>query len=197
MSKIEKFRDRKFSLLLYPDNEKHVEALEIIKKSYDYAGILHDRDFFTEEDEKKNPEHIAGTLKKPHWHIIIRVSGKNPVWSSALCKELNIDERFCEKPRSFENALMYLIHYNDIDKAQYDVSDVFGPIKSKLLDCINNVSKSEGEKVSELIEYIESQNEIITVKSFARYCAQNGYWSEFRRSASIFIKIIDEHNGKS
>ena len=193
----DKFRDRKFLFMLYPDNEEHAKAVEKIKKSYDYAGILHDRDYFTEEDEKKNPEHVAGTLKKPHWHIIIRVTGKNPIWSSALCKELGVDERFCEKPKSFENALMYLIHYNDIDKAQYDPTEVFGSIKNKLMECLNNVSKSEGEKVSELIEYIESQNEIITIKNFARYCAQNGYWAEFRRSASIFIKIIDEHNGKS
>ena len=37
----EKFRDRKFCLLLYPlEDETHKNAIDIIKRSYDYAMIL-------------------------------------------------------------------------------------------------------------------------------------------------------------
>lgn len=67
-------------------------------------------------------------------------------------------------------------------------------MRTKLTESINKCEKSEGEKVVELIGYIESQTEKITIKQFACFCASNGYWAEFRRSATIFIKIIEEHN---
>lgn len=47
-----------------------------------------------------------------------------------------------------------------------------------------------------MIDFIENYNGKLTIKEFSRYCAYNGYWSEFRRSASVFLKIIDEHNRK-
>ena len=37
-------------ILLYPENESHREALDKISKSYDYAGIIHDKDTWTEDD---------------------------------------------------------------------------------------------------------------------------------------------------
>ena len=180
---IENYRSRVHMLLLYPDNEKHVNAVEKIKQSYDYALILHNRDV-TEN----------GELKKEHWHCVVRF--KNAVWSLAICKELGIDQNFIENVKRFDNALQYLIHYNDSDKAQYSIDEVLGNLKQKLVESINKLDKSEGEKVLELIEYIETQDQRISIKSFANFCAQQGYWAEFRRSASIFIKIIDEHNQK-
>lgn len=192
MSKNEKYRDRKHMLLLYPEDATHMEALEKIRQSYDYAAVLHDRDYWTEEDEKKDSKHVAGELKKAHYHVVIRTS--NPTWSSALCKELGIAENYCEKPRGFESALQYLIHYNDIDKATYDIDEVFGPLKVKLVESINKTEKSEGEKVVELIAFIRDYDGPLKITDFAEYCAKNGYWSEFRRSGAIFCKIIEEHN---
>lgn len=177
----EKYRSRVHMLLLYPDNEQHVKALEIITQSYDNAYILHDKD--VNED---------GEIKKAHWHVIIRTS--NPTWSSAICKELSIEEKFIEQVKKFDNALQYLIHYNDTDKAQYSQEEVKGNLKSRLKESINKQEKSEGEKVVELIEYIENYDGYISMTDFAKYCATNGYWSEFRRSGAIFTKIIDEHN---
>lgn len=55
MSK-EKYRSRVHMLLLYPDNEQHCQAVEKIKQSYDYAMILHNRDYFVDGDN-------AGELK--------------------------------------------------------------------------------------------------------------------------------------
>lgn len=191
---IEKYRGRVHMLLLYPDNERHMVALENIKKSYDYAGILHNRDCWTDEDEKKNPEHVAGELKKEHYHIVVRC--KNAVWNTALCKDLGIEDKFCEQAKNIDRALQYLLHYNDTDKVQYNINEVFGSMKTKLNESINREEKSEGEKVIELIEYIENQPHVISVKVFAKWCAQNGYWAEFRRSAGIFINIINEHNDK-
>ena len=189
---IEKYRARVHMLLLYPDNESHVDVLSKITKSYDYAGITHDRDTWTEEDEKKNPEHKAGDLKKEHIHIVLRTP--NATWNTAICKELGLEEKFCEQVKNIDRALQYLLHYNEPDKTQYSLEDVYGGLRSKLAESIQKQEKSEGEKVVELIDYIEKQEKAITIKAFATHCAKNGYWSEFRRSASIFLKIIEDHN---
>lgn len=190
-----KFSDRKMMLLLYPDDPTHVKAMEIIKQSYDYACILHDRDYFTEEDEVKNPEHVAGTIKKPHWHIVIRL-GNNARWNTAVASELGIGLNYIQSIRSMDNALLYLIHYNDGDKAQYDISEVKGNMKAKLKMLVNSDNKTEGEKIVDIIQYIKDYNGYIKVTDFAEYCATNGYWAEFRRSGAIFLKIIEEHNKK-
>lgn len=180
MSK-EKYRSRVHMLLLYPTDEGHVLALEKIKASYDYAAILHDKDV-TEE----------GELKKEHWHVVLRFP--QSVWSSAICKDLGIEQNYIEDVKRFDNAIQYLIHYNDTNKTQYAVDEVFGNLRTKLIESINKVEKSEGEKVVELIEFIKNYEGKLTITEFASYCALNGYWAEFRRSGAIFVKIIDEHN---
>ena len=175
---MEKYRSRVHMLLLYPDCEAHCKAVEKIKQSYDYAMILHNRDYWTEQDEKENSEHVQGVLKKEHWHVVLRFN--QAVWSTAICKELCIEHNYIENVKRFDNALQYLIHYNDSDKAEYSIDEVQGNLKQKLIESINKVEKSEGEKVVELIEYIDRQDTKVSIKAFASYCAKNGYWSEFR-----------------
>lgn len=177
----EKYRSRIHMILLYPDVPEHMAALSIIEKSYDYAYILHDKD--TKED---------GENAKPHIHCLLRF--KQAVWNTAICKELGIEEKWMEKPRSFDNALLYLVHFNDSDKHQYSPTEVHGPLGKRLLEKMNAQEKSEGEKVCELIQFITGFDGYLSVTLFAEYCAANGYWSEFRRSGAIFVNIIKEHN---
>ena len=187
-----KYRARSHMLLLYPDNPQHFDAMEKISQAYSYGAILHDRDEWTEEDEAKNPEHKVGTYKKEHWHVVVNCA--NAVWNTALAKELNIEEKFVEKTKDLDSALLYLIHYNDPQKAPYSLEEVFGGLHTRLADKLMNMTKSEGEKVAELIEYIVNYNGRLTVTDFAKHCALNGYWAEFRRSGAIFCKMIEEHN---
>lgn len=190
----EKYRARVHMLLLYPDNESHVEVLSKITKSYDYAGITHDRDTWTADDEKKNPQHKQGELKKEHIHIVLRTP--NATWNTAICKELGLEEKFCEQVKNIDRALQYLLHYNEPDKTQYSIDDVYGGLRTKLAESIQKQEKSEGEKVVELIAFIRNSEKVITITEFAEYCAKNGYWAEFRRSGAIFVKILDEQNSR-
>lgn len=192
---MEKYRARVHMLLLYPDNESHVEVLSKIMKSYDYAGITHDRDTWTAEDEKKDPKHKQGELKKEHIHIVLRTP--NATWNSAICKELGLEEKFCEQVKNIDRALQYLLHYNEPDKTQYSLDDVYGGLRTKLAESIKKNEKTEGEKVVELLDYISKHEGYLTITEFAKYCAMNGYWAEFRRSGAIFVKIIDEANGRN
>lgn len=177
-----KFRDRKFAFLLYPEDKSHKKALETLIKSYDIAYILHDKDL----DEN-------GEIKKAHYHVVIKISDKNAIWSTAICKKIGIEENYIQEIKKLDNMLLYLIHYNDSDKFQYDISEVKGNLVNRIKILINKDDKLEGEKVIEIIELIDN-SDILKMKDLALYCAENGYWSEFRRGASIFSQILYEHN---
>lgn len=180
---MEKFRDRKFCLLLYPlEDKSHEKALEIIKSNYDYAFIEHDKDILEN-----------GEIKKSHTHVVLRF--KNAIWNTSLAEELGISENYIERCRNLDKSLMYLIHYNDIDKFQYEYENVCGPLSDRLFRLLENTSKDENERCLDLIEYINSSG-TISISDFATYCASVGKWDIFRRSSIIYLEIIKEHNFK-
>lgn len=73
----------------------------------DYAYILHDK------DEKED-----GTLKAPHWHILLRF--KDSVPTESICSWFNITDNYINKIRGrFGDALAYLTHKNAPGKHQY------------------------------------------------------------------------------
>ena len=174
--------NRNFFILLYPDNDEHVKALENIKTLYEnYAYILHDKDTYEDCDD----------IKKSHWHVVIKF--KNQRYRSAVSSELGLEERFVEGC-ALEKSLLYLIHFNDEDKFQYDINEVQGSLLPSLKKIIKSDGKDEGERVIDLMDYIDSTTTAIRTKDFARYCALNGYWDVYRRSALIFKDYIREHN---
>lgn len=179
---MEKFRSRKFCILLYPEeDETHKKALEYIKLNYDYALIVHDKD--------KNE---VGELKKSHTHVVIATA--NAKWNTALSEELGIGENYIEKCRAFDNALEYLIHYNDDTKEQYDISEVKGPLKTKLEKILANDGKDENQKAEELIDFIRTYPGTLDEYVFIKYCCSLGMWDVFRRASYVFIRLIDKHN---
>jgi hypothetical protein len=178
------YRSRKHMILLYPENPAHVDILTMIKLSYTHLGILHDRD--SNDD---------GKIKKAHWHVLIET--KNATYASALIKEFGLEPNLIQQVRNQDSALCYLIHYMEENKFQYMIDDLFGSpsLIKKLESAIEkNNGKSEGEKVSELIEFIENADRKISITSFAKYCALQGRWDVFRRSGMIFVKMIEEKN---
>lgn len=182
--KVIKERSRVHMVLLYPDDETHVKALETIKKEYDHAYILHDKDV----------EEETGELKKPHWHVVLRFG--EAVWNSSVAKNLGIKCNYVRKNSNINKALEYLIHFNNPDKMSYEIEEVHGNLRTKLAERLKANEKTEGEKVVDVIQYIQSLKRPIGIAEFAMYCAESGQWDVFRRSASIFINIIGEHNMK-
>lgn len=195
MEQIKKENGRNFCLLLYPEDITHASALDKLKSNYDYAYILHDKDFYLEDeyDKEGNLKHAKGEIKKPHWHVVINV-GPNARWNTAIASELGITPNYVEKCGKLDRALEYLIHFNEPDKYHYELDEVHGNLKTRLKIEINKQDKTEGEKVVELLDYIDGFEGYLKVKDFSRFCATNGYWDVFRRSGAIFIKMIDEHN---
>jgi len=178
----EKYRSRRFCILLYPlEDETHKKAYEYIKNNYDYASIVHNRD--------KNEE---GEIKKSHTHIVI--SFPNAKWNSAVAEELGITPNYIEKCRSLDNALEYLIHFNDDTKEQYDIEEVQGNLKSQLKRIIANDGKDENEKALELTEFINTYPGPLNEFIFIQYVCSVGMWDVFRRASIIYLRLIDKHN---
>lgn len=183
---MEKFRSRRFCILLYTEeDESHIRALEYIKNNYDnYAYICHDKDIFIE----------TGELKKPHTHVVVEFN--NARWSSGVADELNIKSNYIQACRNFDNALTYLIHFNDDSKHQYSIDEVKGNLRKQLIKTMSTYQKDENEIVKDIIYTIKSSNKFIDLDDFATYMCDLGYYSYFRRSLSLFYKIIENHNNE-
>lgn len=178
------YKIRAYRLELYSDCPEHVKAMEIINSGiYEYACICHDKDV---DDD--------GVIKKAHYHYVLRFP--NAKYKNALLKELGIAYNYCLACDDVDGALLYLIHFRDSSKFQYDISEVQGSLKIRLAELLEKYGKGESERVVELFNFLDSVNGFISVREFSRWCAENGYWDIYRRSASIFLKVLDEHNAR-
>lgn len=196
----DKVKTRKFVSVLYPDaeNYKCQEVLEYVARNFDCAYILHDRDRWTEEDEKKNTEHKAGTLKKPHYHLVFRWVGMAPRYRGGLSKELNIPKETIEPVMadSIDGALLYLVHAGEKDKWQYDLSEVEGNLTERLYSLLN-YSKEDApieDQLTEIMEYIECQPNKLKTAELMTFCIHRKYLSAYRKFSYQIHRILDEHN---
>lgn len=166
-------------------------ALEAIRKEYTYVGILHDKDTWTEEDEQKNPDHKAGELKKPHYHLILKFTQAR--WNSALATELGIGENYLERCRNFENAAVYLVHDGLDEKYQYEVECLEGslvPAVKKLL-----AGKDENSRILELLDLIRGMG-FIEWDDLWRVISKNHMYGDARRMGNHLTNLVHEHNYK-
>lgn len=178
------FRSRNFCTLLYPDDSTHKQALEIIKSNFDYAYILHDKDVYDEDIENDTGEHKKGDLKKRHWHVVFSNCSGNARTNKSIAKELGLDLNYIQQCRNLDNALLYLIHYNDDDKYQYIITDVVSNIyMGRLKNCINkcqNSNLSEADALNEITEHIYSLDKPVHYLYLINYCAQHGLSKYYR-----------------
>ena len=98
----------------YLTKDQLLEALANHKTDIEYfAYILHDKD--------KNED---GTLKKPHWHIMLKLYKSRR--RSDVAKWFGLSESYVQDSRSgkYDDMLLYLIHENAPEKYQYKIEEV-------------------------------------------------------------------------
>lgn len=184
MSDPTKFRDRKFCAVLYPDDDSHVEAIAKLQSGgYNFAAILHDKDIY------EDGEH-AGELKKPHWHVVTRF--KNAVWNTAIAKELGITPNYLEACKDVDAALLYLVHYGNEKKAQYDYEEAFGPLRLKLATLLADTD--EGTRVLSIVEIIENSPGPIGYSELLKKAVAAGLYADLRRMGAFAVGLMREHN---
>lgn len=190
---MERWRDRKFRLLLYPDENTHVEAMKLLNEAgYKYAAILHEHDTWDDEDDTDEGLHEPGSLKKPHWHVVVKF--QNAIWSTALAKNLGIKENYVRDCKNLDGALLYLVHANNLDKYQYDLEDVFGDLRPALAKLL--VDDDEGARVLTIIGMIDDSPGLCTYREILMKACNAGLYGEFRRLGAGVKYLIDEHNGE-
>lgn len=184
MSPPTKIRDRKYCSVLYPEDETHVHAMEKLKSGgYNFAAILHDKDVHEDGDHK-------GELKKPHWHVVIKFP--NAVWQNSLAKELGISSNYLEQAKNLDSSLLYLVHDGYEDKSQYELSDVFGPLQTRLATLLRD--DDEGTRALTIYQLIADSPGIVTYTEIFVKACKSGLYGDFRRLGTGVGWLIKEHN---
>ena len=157
-----------------------------------WVSPVHDRDEWTEADELKNPAHKAGTLKKPHYHLVAQYP--NPVTREMFLADFGFlkGPENVKQVKSLISMVRYLIHKDDPDKAQYSRENVkaYGGADIGLLDAVG-----DGEfdvLLAAMMDFID-ENGITSFAGFIRYCRKNEItWFKTlnRRGAYIIEKYI-------
>ena len=184
MSNPEKFRDRKFVAVLYPEDTTHAECMEKLKAGgYNFAAILHDKDVYEDGDH-------AGELKKPHWHIVFRF--KNAVWNTAIAKELGITPNYLEACKDVDASLLYLVHFGNEEKAQYNYEEVFGPLRLKLATLLSDTD--EGTRILNIVDIVESSSGPLSCSELLKKAVAAGLYADLRRMGHLATCLVREHN---
>lgn len=76
----------------------------------EFSYIIHDKDTYTEEEEKRNPEHKCGELKAPHIHLLLRFEEKQPQKLEYVAQWFGIGENYINKIQGNGRMPVYTRH---------------------------------------------------------------------------------------
>ena len=117
-------RHRVWMFVFYPDS-----ADPDWREIADELGLpfcvspLHDSDFWTARDERKNPKHIEGEVKKAHWHGLAEYP--QPVDFDTVKEDFKfLGTTNIKYAKSKASMALYLCHIGCKDKVQYDPAEV-------------------------------------------------------------------------
>jgi len=153
-----------------------------------YAYILHDKDVYDKEDEKKNPDHKAGTTKAPHWHVMIKLSSARAM--EHIAKWFGVKTQYVKKSTSgrFDSMALYLIHYNDFSKYQYDPKEVKASFN--YLEFVDKTNE-KAFTIEEVIEMID--HEVIRKHNFTNYISCTLYTENKSQIETAFKYVADRN----
>lgn len=165
----DKIRSVYKGLILYPDDETHIKAMQIINNNFRYKAILHDRDI-TED----------GEIKKAHYHYVIKLdSTQTNDW---LANTLEIKSNYIQKIISLKGALDYLTHKYSPNKFQYDDVELFGDLSLRTEDN----DDCDFYRLSQIIiDY-----KIHTYKELLPICQKENLLTTLRKNSYFFSQML-------
>ena len=193
-------RSRYFRIMLYTDNQMHMQAFDKIKQGYseEYLGIVHQ---------------ASDGGEKEHIHIVLMFV--HPRLTSTVCYALGMvdemgvpDDQFCraivkqqkrDVDQQLDSSCIYLTHRNAPEKEQYPISDVFGT-SSRIKWLEKKIIKYQAKDfdmsdcVSAVLEHIAQQDDTITAYQLGKWLVNTPYW---RANSNKFVwACLREHNLK-
>jgi len=110
-SQAQNFRTRLYTLSIshLATAKRLISAIEEMQPPK-YAYILHDKD------------REQGDLIPPHYHFYLEFD--NPIYVNSLARQLDIPANMIQKIISKRGILSYLVHDNQPEKYQYELTDV-------------------------------------------------------------------------
>lgn len=170
-------QDRKWELVLYPDSDSYdVSSVlaDLVGVFDQWAYILHDSDV-----------DVDGNPKKPHYHFYGKSGDK--LSASGISYRVHVPESACRVVSSWKGALRYLVHVDNPEKHQYNVSDI-----SSNFPLAGIFSMSDDMQAARIFTFI-SDTRCTSVTSLTAWAIQNGYYSGLRRGFAIFSQLLREN----
>ncbi|MCI8637774.1 MAG: hypothetical protein HFG41_01165 [Coprococcus sp.] len=104
---------------------KTLKKLRADEKIASWCYVLHDRDKYSYVEQEENSEHIAGTLKTPHYHVWLQLPANKGRKREDIAKWLNVGWSMVrDLEYVYEKAIVYATHALNVEKAQYAVDEV-------------------------------------------------------------------------
>ena len=172
-------RYRHFMFLLYPEDENYEEILQDIKGNFkNWAYITH------------KPE---AEEKKEHTHIILSLDNTRTIES--ICKRLEIPTRLCQRVRGLRGACRYLVHKDNEDKIQYDLSEVIvsNSFSSTFFASFDDLM-TEPDMLSNIYSFIDDHKECSAIEvevMLTQFVCSVNYNKVFKRYYQTIVKYIN------
>lgn len=191
-------RSRTFACELYPEDNDHMQILEYIKKNFQYAIILHDKDKYEkniiDEDtgELKNKE---GEIKKAHYHVLISL--KNARTDKSMLEELNQEGKlnFVHiETANFYAYARYLIHLGYPSKYQYSSNDIITNMTIRVNNALKREYNSEEQDARILLDFVfKKTNEgFLSFRMLTEFALENDCLRELQKKSYFYNQFCDQ-----
>lgn len=177
-----------WSLLFYQDSapaewKEHLSQMHLKI----WVSPVHDRDVWTVLDEKKNKLHVAGTPKKPHYHLVVEYP--TPHYMDQVVSDFMFlnGSHYIIHVQSLISMVRYLCHQDDPEKAQYNIDDisVFGGAE---LDLVSQIGSYERHDALMAMRRFIRERKITHFSVFYDYCDEHERtWSRLLDDNSSYV----------
>lgn len=176
-------RARVWGFIAYPDSvpQNWRDILDNDHLSW-VESPLHDKDI-----------NADGTVKKPHWHIMLFFEGKKSLKQiESISDSVNASEVIIiQNPKGMAR---YLIHYDNPEKFQYKREEIICHGGAEVDSYFEMSASSKFAVLTEIYEFI-LDSEIENFADFIRYCLENNEynWLEVASNKNTLAinKLID------
>ena len=88
--------------------------------------------------------------------------------------------------------MLYLVHFGNEDKFQYEYEAVFGPLRVRLSTLL--AEPDEGARVLNLVDIVDNTPGPIGYSELIKKAFAAGIYADLRRMGSIAVRLVNEHN---